>query len=198
MKYFKKIVGERLYLSPVNPEDVLLYCKWLNDFSTADGLNKSKDMITTANEIEYLTEVSKKGQYQFAIVNSKDDTLMGNCGFNMIDNINQNGEAVFPYTFGKLEIMAVDKGDLKAGDIVNYTYYGAIIEKDKVMAADYGDGFLEDLEDLQSDKTYLYIHNAGVIDLEVGQTYLLYMNEPSTKSPRIDAYDISFMRYPYE
>ena len=92
MKYFRKIEGERLYLSPVNLEDVLLYCKWLNDPSITDGINKSKDVITTAKEIEYLTEVSKKGQYQFAIVNSKDDTLMGNCGFNMIDNINQNGE----------------------------------------------------------------------------------------------------------
>ena len=84
MKYFRKIEGERLYLSPVNLEDVLLYCKWLNDPSITDGINKSKDVITTANEIEYLTEVSKKGQYQFAIVNSKDDTLMGNCGFKCI------------------------------------------------------------------------------------------------------------------
>ena len=144
-------------------------------------------------ELAYFIEYHYPSEEEFAFIGvCKIKTIAG------ADNINQNGESVFPYTFGKLEIMEVDKGDLKAGDIVNYTYYGAIIEKDKVMAADYGDGFLEDLEDLQSDKTYLYMHNAGVIDLEVGQTYLLYMNEPSTKSPRIDAYDISFMRYPHE
>jgi len=31
MKYFKKMVGKKCYLSPINPEDVEKYVLWLND-----------------------------------------------------------------------------------------------------------------------------------------------------------------------
>ena len=36
MKYFKKLVGERIYLSPRNSEDVEQFTEWLNDFNTTD------------------------------------------------------------------------------------------------------------------------------------------------------------------
>ena len=41
MKYFKKIEGEKVYLSPMNLEDIEKYVKWMNDFSTTDGLGSS-------------------------------------------------------------------------------------------------------------------------------------------------------------
>jgi len=31
MRYYKKIIGERLYLSPVNPDEVDTYLKWMNE-----------------------------------------------------------------------------------------------------------------------------------------------------------------------
>ena len=31
MKYFKKIEGEKVYLSPINVDDYELYVKWLNN-----------------------------------------------------------------------------------------------------------------------------------------------------------------------
>ncbi len=36
MKYFKKLVGKRIYLSPMNIEDAETYVKWLNDFGLDD------------------------------------------------------------------------------------------------------------------------------------------------------------------
>ena len=30
MKYFKKLVGQNIYLSPINPDDVEIFTKWLN------------------------------------------------------------------------------------------------------------------------------------------------------------------------
>lgn len=92
MKYFKKIVGEKVYLSPVNSLDVELFCKWLNDSRTTDGIDKTKDVVTIENETEYLTDTAKKGSYQFAIVDSETDNLIGICGFNNIDHINQSAE----------------------------------------------------------------------------------------------------------
>lgn len=38
MKYFKKLVGDTIYLSPRNSEDVEIFTKWLNDFQVTDGL----------------------------------------------------------------------------------------------------------------------------------------------------------------
>ena len=37
MKYFKKIVGERIYLSPRNSEDVELFSVWVCDFGVSMG-----------------------------------------------------------------------------------------------------------------------------------------------------------------
>ncbi|WP_176714144.1 hypothetical protein [Orenia metallireducens] len=31
MKYFKKVVGERVYLSPINPSDIEKYIEWINN-----------------------------------------------------------------------------------------------------------------------------------------------------------------------
>ena len=35
MKYFKKMVGKKCYLSPLNPEDSEKYVLWLNDMEVA-------------------------------------------------------------------------------------------------------------------------------------------------------------------
>ena len=34
MKYFKKIVGDKIYLSPINSDDYLKYTEWLNEVQT--------------------------------------------------------------------------------------------------------------------------------------------------------------------
>ena len=41
MKYFKKLLGENIYLSPRSVEDAEKYTKWLNDFNTSDYICKS-------------------------------------------------------------------------------------------------------------------------------------------------------------
>ena len=38
MKYFEKIKGERLYLSPMNSDDVETYTKWLNDKEVTENI----------------------------------------------------------------------------------------------------------------------------------------------------------------
>ena len=46
MKYFKKIVGERLYLSPMNVEDAETYVKWMSDRSVTDNLGNTRSVCT--------------------------------------------------------------------------------------------------------------------------------------------------------
>ena len=76
MKYFKKIVGERLYLSPMNVEDAETYVKWLNDRRVTDNLGMTRSICTLPGEKEYI-ENKKSTDYDFSIV-LNDDTLIGN------------------------------------------------------------------------------------------------------------------------
>ena len=85
MKYFKKLVGEKIYLSPMNIEDVEQYVKWFNDFKTTDGVGSSKSLINLESEREWVETSLKQGNYIFAIINLETDELIGNCG---IDSIN--------------------------------------------------------------------------------------------------------------
>ena len=50
MKYFKKLVGERIYLSPVSMEDAEKYVEWFNDFKMTDGVGSSSRMMNIESE----------------------------------------------------------------------------------------------------------------------------------------------------
>jgi RimJ/RimL family protein N-acetyltransferase len=91
MKYFKKLTGNHVYLSPMNAEDAETYVKWLNDFSVTDGVGSSFRITSLESEREWLKNNSN--QYQFAIVRLDDDKLIGNCGLQEIDQLKQCAEA---------------------------------------------------------------------------------------------------------
>ena len=86
MKYYKKLIGERIYLSPVSVEDAEKYVEWFCDFKTTDGIGKSSSIMTVESEREWLENTLKNNEFNFAIVNLDNDELIGNCG---IMNINQ-------------------------------------------------------------------------------------------------------------
>ena len=66
MKYFKKLLGDRIYLSPLaaDEEEIELFAKWLNDFETSDYIGRSNAITTFEGEKEFLTKTEslKKGK----------------------------------------------------------------------------------------------------------------------------------------
>lgn len=92
MKYFKKLVGEKIYLSSVNVEDAEKYVEWFADFYLSDYLSKSKDLMNIEVEREWLHETQKNRDYSFAIVDLKTDKLIGNCGIMNISQIDGAAE----------------------------------------------------------------------------------------------------------
>jgi len=90
MKYFKKITGERIYLSPMNLEDAAIYASWLNDPDVSVGLGVYQNLISLNNEQKILEELTTKG-HNYAIV-TNDHTLIGNIGFKDINHISQTAE----------------------------------------------------------------------------------------------------------
>ncbi|MBN2508977.1 MAG: GNAT family N-acetyltransferase [Spirochaetales bacterium] len=92
MKYYKKIVGEKIYLSPVNPDDYEIYTKWLNDISLTKNLGAHRLLISEISEKEKLVEMSKSNTNDYAIVTKENDRLIGNCSLMNIDYINRTAE----------------------------------------------------------------------------------------------------------
>ena len=88
MKCFPKLVGSRLYLSPVNVEDAPTYVKWLNDKTVSENLGLDMKVTTLEGEKEWLKK--NQNDYNFAIVLKENDELIGNCGFDEIDLIHRN------------------------------------------------------------------------------------------------------------
>ena len=61
MKYFKKLVGDRIYLSPRNSEDVEKFTEWLNDFETTDYLGRSGILTTLQLTRSKFCDCNNKG-----------------------------------------------------------------------------------------------------------------------------------------
>ncbi|MCD6122562.1 MAG: GNAT family N-acetyltransferase [Spirochaetales bacterium] len=91
MKYFRKIVGEKCYLSPINVNDLEIYTKWLNDLGVVKYLSFHSKMISLLTEKEALEKLS--GGQSYAIITKERDELIGNCGLMDIDHLNRNCEA---------------------------------------------------------------------------------------------------------
>lgn len=88
MKYFKKLIGERIYLSPRNNEDIEQFTEWLNDFETTDYIGRSAYITTLEGEKQYFEENLNK-DYNFFIITLKEDKLIGTVGLENYDSINR-------------------------------------------------------------------------------------------------------------
>ena len=53
MKYFKKLEGEKVYLSPINQEDYEIYVKWLNNPRITQYLDCFIEITLTYNIIKF-------------------------------------------------------------------------------------------------------------------------------------------------
>lgn len=90
MAYYRKMTGKQVYLSPMDPEDAEQYTRWMNDFAVTDGVGSSARLITLQGERDWI--VQNSGNYQFAIVRLEDNRLMGSCGIESIDPVNQTAD----------------------------------------------------------------------------------------------------------
>lgn len=91
MPYYKKIEGERLYLSPLNKDDLEKYVKWLNDPYIYDRIGL-RTTITPYTEAEWLENSIKDGSHNYGIILKRNDTLIGNAGIENIDAVNRSAE----------------------------------------------------------------------------------------------------------
>ena len=91
MRYFKKIVGDKVYLSPMNSDDYLKYVEWLNNYEIAKGVNQIINMISIESEKAWLEKATSE-KYCFSIVTKENDTLIGNISLMKIHEVNRTCE----------------------------------------------------------------------------------------------------------
>ncbi len=89
MKYFNKIDSDNIYLSPISIEDADKYVEWLCNPNISDKLHSTKRVYNSINEKDFLNKMLENGEYNFSIVRKSDNTLIGNCGLNRVDNIDR-------------------------------------------------------------------------------------------------------------
>jgi len=91
-KHFEKIPGERLYLSPVNPDDAELYAKWLNDWEITQWLTMHSRVIGLPAERKWLENAATGDGYNFAIVARDGDRLLGSISLMNVQQVNRCAE----------------------------------------------------------------------------------------------------------
>lgn len=91
MQYFKKLVGDRIYLSPkgISDEEVEKFTEWMNDFQVTDFTGRSGQLMTLIGEREYLENSAKNTRNRnFNIIELNGNKLIGTIGledFNWIE-----------------------------------------------------------------------------------------------------------------
>lgn len=88
MKYFKKLLGDRIYLSPRNVEDVEKFTEWMNDFEVTDYTGRSGEIMSLEGEKKYLLENSNP-EATFSIITLEKDELIGTVGLERINHTNR-------------------------------------------------------------------------------------------------------------
>ena len=89
--YFKKLVGKKCYLSPIDILDAEKYTEWLNDMELLVNIQLYNGVISLEHEKGSLAGLSN--DHNYAIIDTAKDELIGNCGFLDIDHLNQAAEA---------------------------------------------------------------------------------------------------------
>ena len=90
MKYYKKIVGDRIYLSPRNSADYEIFAEWLNDPQVADYIGRSGKIMTNEGEKEFL-ENNNNPEATFSIIDINSDKMIGSISIEQIDHLNRCG-----------------------------------------------------------------------------------------------------------
>lgn len=181
MKYFKKLVGDRIYLSPRNIEDVEKFTEWMNDFEVTDYTGRSGQIMSLEGEKSYLQENSNP-EATFSMVTLDGDKLIGTVGLERIDHMQRTAtlgifigdkdylsqgygteaiRLVLDYGFNymnlhniKLDVLNVNERAIKCYQKCGFKEAGRIRES-KFINGKYYDTIVMDILDNEFSDTYI-------------------------------------------
>lgn len=89
--YYKKLVGDDLYLSPIDVNDAPIFAKWFNDCDIAQMYSKGgmPEYFTEQKAREKLEQYIKNNEYRFEVVRLSDDKPIGLFSINEVNMQNR-------------------------------------------------------------------------------------------------------------
>ena len=93
MQYFKKLIGDRIYLSPkgVSEESIKKYTEWMNDFNVTDYIGRTDQIVTLTGEKEWLENCAKNtDNREFDIVELNSNKLVGTISIGQFSWVNRS------------------------------------------------------------------------------------------------------------
>lgn len=91
MKYFRKLVGDKCYLSPISLDDTERYTEWVNDMELGQFMLFAPKVMDMESEKQALQQLMKN-DHVFAIVEKDTNKMIGNCGLHNHDNVHRHAE----------------------------------------------------------------------------------------------------------
>ncbi|HNT52402.1 MAG TPA: GNAT family protein [Candidatus Syntrophosphaera sp.] len=91
MKYFRKLIGEKCYLSPISIEDTERYTEWVNDMEIGQFVLFSSAIYDVEKEREALKRIMRES-YSFAIVEKDTNKAIGNCGLMSVSQVHRHAQ----------------------------------------------------------------------------------------------------------
>lgn len=91
MERIKKLVGEKVYLSPVSTEDAEIFVKWMNDFNVTDYIMRSDKVVTLESEYQWLNCQTQKSEYLMSIICNDTNEVIGNICLNEVNFVHRYG-----------------------------------------------------------------------------------------------------------
>jgi RimJ/RimL family protein N-acetyltransferase len=119
MKYYKKMVGNRLYLSPINADDAENYIKWMNDEAVTKNFAQYSSVVSSKSELKWLFEPGS-GVQRYAMVLLDGDKLIGSISLHDINPLNRT--AFFGIFIGEEEHRSKGYGAEAIRLILNYGF----------------------------------------------------------------------------
>ncbi|MCK4433383.1 MAG: GNAT family N-acetyltransferase [Methanomicrobia archaeon] len=90
MTYYKKLVGEKCYLSPCRLEDAEKWTEWFNDLEVTIPLgDEAYTPLSLDKQKEMISDIIKEQSHIFNIIELETDTLIGRCLLFGIDHVNR-------------------------------------------------------------------------------------------------------------
>lgn len=120
MTYFKKLIGEKCYLSPIRMEDAEIYAKWFNDMETVLYVQPHPNIIGLEKEKEFIESQIKNSAPIFGIIDKETDKIIGNTSLMDINQV--NGTAVFGIVIGEKDYWSKGYGTEATKLILDYGF----------------------------------------------------------------------------
>jgi len=91
MAHYKKLVGEKIYLSPISMDDVETFMRWINDSEVTQYTTLHHQIFSLLMEKDAVERLAKSGN-TFSIIDKETNRVIGNCSYFAENALNRTAE----------------------------------------------------------------------------------------------------------